>query len=107
MLRRFSPILIPATITAIGMILLIRGLVLPEYSVPNGDQLLFHRSWQENQSPQWDMLGEKIITRHFVYCDLGWSVMLLGGRVLAILIYKRVWTAAGFREMTIPRSKGM
>jgi hypothetical protein len=107
MLKRFAPIQIPAAITAIGLMLLIRGLLLPEYLVPNGDQLLFHGSWHEDQSNQWDALREKIVTRHFVYCDLGWGVMALGASIMAILASKRVWTSADFREMTTPRSKGV
>jgi hypothetical protein len=107
MLKRFAPILIPGVITGIGLALLVTGLLLPEYSVPNGDQLLFHGSWQENQSVQWDALREKIITRHFLYCDLGWSAIGLGISVLAILFRKRAWTTAQFSEMTTPRTKGM
>jgi len=45
MLRQFAPILIPAMIAAIGIAVLIRGLLLPEYTVPDGNEQLFGASW--------------------------------------------------------------
>jgi hypothetical protein len=107
MLRRFSPIFIPVTILAIGMILFVRGCLLPEYSVPNGNESLFHAKWSDEQLDQWYALRAKIVTRHFEYCDYGWSGILLGLSIVAILSSKRAWTAVDFRQIETPKSKGI
>jgi len=49
MLRRLGPYLIPAVVIAVGIGVLIRGFSLPEYSVPNGHDLLFNNSWQDRE----------------------------------------------------------
>jgi hypothetical protein len=117
MLRHFAPILMPILISAIGVVLLVRGLQLPEYSVQNGKDLLFSSSWQNKElasintgdtgrlEQQWYALRQQIVTHRFDYCDLGWSVLALGISIAVIFGINRVWTLADLRELKTPSSR--
>lgn len=109
--------LFPGLVTMVGLILLLCGSRLPEYSVPNGKELLFSPSWQVKElaseatgdvgqlEQQWYALRDKIVTRRFVYCDLGWSLSALGISVALIFGLNHVWTLKDLREMKTPSSK--
>lgn len=45
-----------------------------------------------------------MLTRHYLYCDLGYAIIALGLSILIIFIAQKVRTTADLREITIPKS---
>jgi hypothetical protein len=105
--------LIPGAVIALGMVLVIRGVLIPEYTVPNGRELLFNHSWQEKEQnsndpgkliQQWNDLRQQITTHHFLYCDIGLGLIALGLSVLVLFMGLGIHTIDDFRQMRSPRS---
>ncbi len=115
MISRFSAYVIPASLITIAAVCFACGLRLPEYSVPNGPDLLFGDSWreysksaqgEEQRFEQWNQLRARILTRHFVYCDLGWTFMGLCISILVLFITQRVIKVGDLRQIRTPKSRG-
>jgi hypothetical protein len=109
----FSPYLIPGTLLAAGLLLFIRSSMIPEYSVPNGHDLLFNNSWQtrelKSNNPaqlmqEWQVLRERIETRHIIYQDISCSMAGLGLPLLVLLLVKRVCTFDDLRRLETPQT---